>query len=226
MNTVQTVTQNSALSQNWIECIVHTRMAQSAHALRLGRAHAAGALRLGRAYSVVSQLALSLVTARLAGLQRHVVTYARCVVAPRSRYKNCIETQTSAARTARRVARAAARIAVLLHHIVGSWEPYHSRVACCVATQGPPPPRYKICVSTHPQRPGHARVLPLAPRACWSCRDAQLVVSCLVKCACTLTCHDTIHCNVTQTGKWVVAHLACLPCAEIFFFFLFLLIFQ
>ena len=38
---IQTVTVNSALSQNWVECIARTPKAQAARMLRQGQAHAA-----------------------------------------------------------------------------------------------------------------------------------------------------------------------------------------
>ena len=70
---------------------------------------------------------------------------------------------------------------------------------------------------THPVARSCPRALPVTQRtgrqcrgALWSCRGALLVMSCLAMRACVLLCHDTIYYIVTQTEKWVVAHLVSL----------------
>ena len=78
---------------------------------------------------------------------------------------------------------------------------------------------------THPVARSCPRALPVTPRtgrqcrgALWSCRGALLVMSFLAMRACVLLCHDTIYYIVTQTEKWVVAHLVSLVQKYIYIF--------
>ena len=164
----------------------------SVHTLNPGYAHTTRALHLGRVTAPCCN-------AHWAVLQRawpcrSVVSPAhpRCVVAPRSRYKNCITTQTSVARTTHRVARAAARIA-------RRWAPYRSHVARCVVTQGRPSATIQNLYHDSPPatRPW-ARSLPLAPRASRLCRRVSWPYRGLPTAHPAQLCHDTIFCIVTQ----------------------------
>ena len=97
---IQAVTQNNALSQNWVKCTVHTPMAQATHRPR--------ALRPSRVHSAVSQRALGLVVARTGTVSWSCLAVSQCTLTmsrahaavsqdPRSRYKLCIATQAPAA---------------------------------------------------------------------------------------------------------------------------------
>ena len=116
---IQTVTVNSALSQNWVGYTVRTPKAQAERTLRPGRA-----------LSAVSQRALGRVPRRVAGrvaARTGCVAgrVARRVIAPRSRYKICIATQILATRTACRVVARTSRVAapVTIQKIVSRHTP-------------------------------------------------------------------------------------------------------
>ena len=87
-------------------------------------------------------------------------------------------------------------------------------------TKGCPHPRYKICIVTHPQQPGHARARCRSPHvqagrvvvvsrrvvgrvatSCWPCRDELLAVSRLAMRPPVRLCHNTACCIMTQTQK-------------------------
>ena len=127
-------------------------------------------------------------------------------------------------------------------------EAHVAHIACHVATRtlpclwpchtlycdpkGRPQPRYKSCIATPPlarprmrprclmsllaSRPccgptGH--VVGPCSRASWPYRGPPASRLCAL-------CHDKIHCIVTQTGKWAVAHpVSCLFCKYIYIFF-------
>ena len=100
-------------------------------------------------------------------------------------------------------------------------------LACCVVTSGLPLlSRYNDCIATHPAsqavrtscrtplRAGQpcrgpiGRVVGLCRRAFWPYRGPPIARPCAL-------CQDTIHCIVTQTGKWAVAY----PVSNTIFFF-------
>ena len=128
------MTQNSALSQNWVECTVYTPMAQAAHRPRAHCAQAVRTVPCLNAHWAVSWHALASYRGR-ARLCRNAHWPCRehtllCRLPFRSRYKNHIATQLPAARTAlcvtraatrtlRRVAGAAVRVATLLRCVIG-----------------------------------------------------------------------------------------------------------
>ena len=173
----------------------------------------------------VSQALLGLITARPPALLHHI---AACLIAPRSRYKNCIATQTFAASTARRVV-------TLLHRVVGR---------CCAVSQsvslpilrhkGRPQSRYKICIATHPcgqamraraARPARKPALSqLLLVVSWPCSGHIVVVSCLAMRAPMRLCHNTACCIVTQTQKMGSSPASCL--LHFFFSLFFFSLFQ
>ena len=98
------MTQNSALSQNWVECTVYTPMAQAAHRPRAHCAQAVRTVPCLNAHWAVSWHALASYRGR-ARLCRNAHWPCRehtllCRLPFRSRYKNRIATQLPAARTA------------------------------------------------------------------------------------------------------------------------------
>ena len=197
---IQTVTQNSTLSQNWDEC---TPKAQVARTLPCRIAHwAVSWPPSGRVAGVSCRVA-----ARCSAVSRahSAVSRAPCHIlspCPLSRYK------TSYRDTRVHVA----RVAALLLRIM---------VRCCVISQRrvvAPQSRYKNCIATHPVARPRARALPLAParrsalswplvgRIVGPCRRAIGCIMAPLLRAPTHLCHDTTYCTVTQTGKWAIAH--------------------
>ena len=99
---------NSALSQNWVECTVHTPKEPR---LRAQCTYTTRALRPSCAHSAVSWCTRRRIVAHWAPYRGAWAPCRGRVVALQSRYKNCIMTQVPTVRTARRVARAVARVA-------------------------------------------------------------------------------------------------------------------
>ena len=142
------MTQNSALSQNWVQCTVHTPMAQAEHAART--------LRPGRVEC------------------RVVVPCRACKPAvsspppppPRSRYKIVLRPKplpralSPVSQRSCAVSQGTGRRITAVSRAVSR----HKAASL---------PQYKICIATHPQGPSHARVLPLAPRVGRPCRRAS-----------------------------------------------------
>ena len=179
--------------QNWVGRTVSTPKKPRLRALR---AHCAQAM------SHAERWALCRVTVRIGCVVGCVaICAARRVVAPRSRYKICIATRIPVARSAHRVARAAACVAALLRRIAAVSHAVSRHKAA-------PPPRYKICIATHPsgqamRRCAAARPTPHAQAGgvaapCWPCRGALLAVSWRSGARPTTLCQDTISCIMTQ----------------------------
>ena len=99
---LQTVTQNSTLSQNWVECTGTHPKTQAVLALRPGHAQSAVSQRRIAARLTVSWPLLRLCRRHVLPCRRAHKPYrsvaSRCIatqrVAPISRYKNCIVTQS------------------------------------------------------------------------------------------------------------------------------------
>ena len=128
---IQTVTQNSALSQNWVECLVHTPMAQAGHPLRPGRAR-----------SAVSECALGRVAA-LCRVGTHVVSSPpKVTIQKLYRNPNLCCTHCAPFRMHYCVYRSTPG------RIVERWASYSSRVMRRVATQGWP--SAMIHIASHP----------------------------------------------------------------------------
>ena len=132
---IQTVTQNGALSQNWVKSTGCTpKGPRATRTLRPDRLYAARWALCRVALSAVSWPPSGRVSGRVA-------RYATgSVITPWSRYKICITTQFPAARTTRRVARLAACVTALLRRVARRWEPCHRP---CRDTKAAPPPQYK-----------------------------------------------------------------------------------
>ena len=145
---IQTVTQNGALSQNWVKCTRCTpKGPRATRTLRLDRLQAARWALCRVALSVVSWPP----SGRVAG---RVACYATgSVVAPWSRYKICITTQFPAERTTRRVARLAA---CRVHCGVCHRAPTSCR-SPCRDTKAAPPPQYKTLYRDTPSGQAGAR---------------------------------------------------------------------
>ena len=184
---IQIVTVNSALSQNWVGCIVRTPKAQSARTLCPGCALAVRWAPCRGTLGAVSWLPSCRVAV-------HTRVVAPCCSPLVVIQKLCRDAGVHAARAQRCV--------------IACMRALRRGVAAHVAT----PVTIQNLYHDTPLLPGPARALQLTPARNQLCR-ARFWLCCKPCCnallrACALLCHDTICYIVTQHKKWAITHLA------------------